>query len=518
LVAALAALALTGSARAVTAPAFSDGDQVHVVAVKTLSPRLFELRLTTPLLTAPTNVQILLPASYDEHPERRYPTLYLFHGTSGGARDWTTKGAAAQTTAGRDLITVMPDAGVESDGGGYFTDWAGGGPRWETWHIKRLIPWIDAQLRTVADRGGRAIVGLSQGGFGAMSYAARHPDLFGVGGGYSGLLDLSANPLIAIPLTTPIINATELGLNGVPPNTIFGDRVTNEINWAAHDPAALAGNLRATSLYAYTGNGNLGPLDPPGPNPGGSAIEAGAHELTELFHQELVARGIPIDYHDYGPGTHTWPYWTRDLRDMLPSLMRDFARPAPAPATVDYESADDPYTQWGWKVDPERPAREFSALLGAGPRGFTLRGSGRATVRTPAVYRPGATATVAITAQDAHTEKQMTVADDGRLELAVPLGPGNPVQQFRLGATTAVYSTRVTIDAPPCPTTLRVKLARPIRSSRASLGKRRLPARRTAHTVTASLAGVAAGAQRVTFVVRMRSGLRRVLRRSVRTC
>jgi S-formylglutathione hydrolase FrmB len=522
LVTALAALVLASSAHAVQPPSFADGAALHVVAVKQLSPRLFELRLTTPLLTAPTNVQILLPADYDANQARRFPVLYLFHGTSGGARDWTKMGDAEQTTSGRALITVMPDAAVESNGGGWFTDWVNGGrfgpPQWETWHIRHLIPWIDQHLRTIADRRGRAIIGLSQGGFGAMSYATRHPDLFGIAGTFSGAVDISANPLIAVPLVTPVVNATEVGLNGVPPNTFFGDRATNEINWAAHDPATLAGNLRATSLYAYTGNGNLGPLDPPGPNLGASAVEAGVHELTTLFHGELLKRGIPIDYHDYGAGTHTWPYWARDLRDVMPALMHDFEQPAAPPATIDYESADDPWSQWGWDVDPQRPAREFSALLRAGPRGFTLRGSGRATVRTPAVYRPGAPATVTITAKDARTEKQMTVADDGRLRMAVPLGPGNPVQQFRLGATTRFYDTRVTIDAPPCPTTLRVRLAGTIRSARATLGRRRLPARRTAHTATVSLAGLAAGAQRVRITVLMRSGERRVLRRSVRTC
>ena len=60
------------------------------------------------------------------------------------------------------------------------------GPRWETFHIDQLIPWIDHNLRTVADRRGRAIAGLSQGGFCSMSYAARHPDLFGVALSFSG--------------------------------------------------------------------------------------------------------------------------------------------------------------------------------------------------------------------------------------------------------------------------------------------------------------------------------------------
>ena len=77
----------------------------------------------------------------------------------------------------------MPDIALSYAGGGWCTDWfnggAGGPPRWETFHIDQLIPWVDRNLRTVANRGGRAIAGLSQGGFCSMSYAARHPDLSG---------------------------------------------------------------------------------------------------------------------------------------------------------------------------------------------------------------------------------------------------------------------------------------------------------------------------------------------------
>ncbi len=121
------------------------------------------------------------------------PVLYLLHRTSGGAADWVTLGDAEQTTAGRPLIVVMPDIGQHYDGGSYCTNWYNGGhygqPRWETFHIDQLIPWVDHNLRTVADRDGRAIAGLSQGGFCAMSYAARHPDLFGAALSFSGVVD-----------------------------------------------------------------------------------------------------------------------------------------------------------------------------------------------------------------------------------------------------------------------------------------------------------------------------------------
>ena len=73
--------------------------------------------------------------------------LYLLHGTSGGAADWTTMGDAEQTTAGKPLIVVMPDIALDDDGGGWCTNWWNakrGGPEWETFHIDQLIPWVDA--------------------------------------------------------------------------------------------------------------------------------------------------------------------------------------------------------------------------------------------------------------------------------------------------------------------------------------------------------------------------------------
>lgn len=528
----LALLLLPSTAAAVATPSFTDGGGVHVVSARALSPRLFALRVTTPLLTAPTNLRILLPADYDAnaHPNRRYPVLWLYHGTSGGAADWTQKGDAEATTAGRELIVVMPDAGVESDGGGWFTDWVNGGrfgpPMWETWHIDRLLPWIDGQLRTRTDRGGSAIFGLSQGGFGALSYASRHPDLFGVAGSFSGADDISANPAIAVTVSTPIITATEVGLDGVPPGTFFGNRLTDEVNWAAHDPATLAGNLRATSLYAYTGNGRPGPLDPPGLNLGGTGIKAGAHELTQLFVGELVKRGIPIDYHDYGPGTHTFPYWARDLRDVVPAIMRDFARPPYVPPTVDYQSADAHFSQWGWDVAMHRPARELAALLRAGASGFTLTGSGSATVQTPAVYAPRRAAKVSVTTQDAHVERAARTDADGRLRVEVPLGPGNPAQQFTVGAVTRTFSTRVRITAPRraascrAHTRLRIVLRQPpgsrVAGARASSGRTRLPVAPRGRGVTVRLGRLSAGQHRVTVVAKQRSRHGRTLTRTLK--
>ena len=94
-------------------------------------------------------------------------------------------------TAGQPLIVVMPDGGR----GGWYSNWHNGGrggpPAWESYHIGQLIPLVDRRFRTVAARRGRAIAGLSMGGFGAFSYAARHPDLFTAAASFSGGLDLN---------------------------------------------------------------------------------------------------------------------------------------------------------------------------------------------------------------------------------------------------------------------------------------------------------------------------------------
>jgi S-formylglutathione hydrolase FrmB len=291
----------------------------------------------------------------------------VLHGTSGGAADWTTMGGAEQATAGRPLIVVMPDIALNDDGGGWCTNWWNAGrrgePEWETFHIDQLIPWIDHNLRTVRSRAGRGIAGLSQGGFCSTSYAARHPDLFGTTLSFSGAPDI-AYDAEAQTLVTPIINLTETVLDGVGANSMFGPRTSEEINWAAHDPTTLAENLADTRILLFTGNGRLGPLDT-GPNPEASAIEAGVAVLTKLFHARLRALGIPSYFDDYGPGTHSRPYWARDLRQSIAPLMHDFSHPLPAPARVTYTSAEPSYAVYGWRVTLRPDVERFTTVARA---------------------------------------------------------------------------------------------------------------------------------------------------------
>jgi S-formylglutathione hydrolase FrmB len=203
---------------ALTPAADAEANALRLVGSKRLDPRLVELKFQTPALSGDTNVRVLLPTGYDPSRLERYPVLYLLHGSADDYRSWTDKGDAERLTAGLPLIVVMPNAG----NGGFYSDWfnhgAGGPPEWETYHVGQLIPWIDAHYRTVASRRGRATAGLSMGGFGAMTYPARHPGMFVAAASFSGAVNSNEYP----PTGEPDESTFDLG----PPYATWGPRQT----------------------------------------------------------------------------------------------------------------------------------------------------------------------------------------------------------------------------------------------------------------------------------------------------
>jgi hypothetical protein len=229
---------------------------------------------------------------------------------------------------------------------------------------------------------------------------------------------------------------------------MFGDPVSEELNWHAHDPTTLAGNLRGMNLFMYTGNGLPGPLDH-GLNPGASLIEGGVAQLTQLFHGRLQALGIPSLYDAYGPGTHIWPYWARDLSWSIDPIINDFAHPLPSPNPVYYTTAAPMYSIFGWGIAIDRAAPELSTLSGATAGGFTLAGSGTATVTTPATYKRRARYRITISNHDGTTVTTERPGANRRLTIHVVLGPANPAQEYTTQAAldggTKVYTASVRI-------------------------------------------------------------------------
>ena len=121
--------------------------------------------------------------------------------------------------------------------------------------------------------------------------------------------------------------------------------------------------------------------------------------------------------------------------------MRRFHRGSRPPARITFRAAEPSFAVYGWSVRLKRPAMEFSQLVGAGRRGFTLTGSGSATVTTPSAYRRGRAYRVTVRGKT----RSVRANRGGRLRIAVALGPGNPMQQYTAGASTRVFKARVAI-------------------------------------------------------------------------
>lgn len=138
-------------------------------------------------------VDVYLPPGYRTHPGRRYPVLYLLHGVPGrpGAFLATVRvGVVEDVLVARGLMQPMILA-LPFGSTGSFTDkeWANGtrpGDRWETFVARDVVRAIDARYRTVPSGRGRALAGLSEGGYGALNIGLHHPREFRVLESWSG--------------------------------------------------------------------------------------------------------------------------------------------------------------------------------------------------------------------------------------------------------------------------------------------------------------------------------------------
>jgi S-formylglutathione hydrolase FrmB len=411
-------------------PTFGNAAGITVLSANPVGDREWQLTVSTAALSQPVRVDILLPEGYSSS-AAHYPVLYLYHGTSGGANDWIDFGNAVAATEPYPLIVVMPDAGYNGDGGSWFTNWwdqhtSLGAANWETFHVNELVPWVDANLRTVADRDGRAIAGLSQGGFGSFTYAARHPDTFVSAGSFSGAADIASNAVVQAGAAS-IIEATAVGLDDVEPDAMFGDPAADRINWQGHDPATLVTNLGDTQLNLWSGNGQPGPLDTPSVQIVPDALIEGAADQSSVFFAQAAKKAhVAYTFDNYGRGTHSWPYWSRDLTQYLPVLMATFEHPPATPSAITYKSIEKTWTQWGWQVSVNRAqAQAFSGLVGASATGYTISTKSQATVTTPAVYSPGATFTVSARGGKVSSGASVTADAAGRLTITTKPSAGH---------------------------------------------------------------------------------------------
>lgn len=300
----LAGAVLAGGCAAPSEPsATAPNKAARVVSVNKIDDRTRDVVLDSPSV-GETRVRLLVPAGFETNPNRRWPVLYLFHGANDPDtyRCWTRSTDVAALTAGLPLLVVMPEAGTE----GYYSDWfnegRSGPPAWETFHLVELRQVLERDWRASNHR---AVAGLSMGGLGAMLYAAHSPHLFRAAVSFSGVLDTLDTPDWPFP------------------PDVWGDRTRHAEIWRQHNPLDRAADLRGISLFVSYGNGDPGPLDTmANPSTVGDQTERQLAPGNATFVHRLGELGIPAEVDAYGPGTHSWPYWQRELHRALPGIMR----------------------------------------------------------------------------------------------------------------------------------------------------------------------------------------------------
>jgi S-formylglutathione hydrolase FrmB len=436
---------------------------VHQSALAGSGGRILTLTLDSPAMGDQQHVDVLLPRGYDASGRTRYPVLYLLHGAGGSFSDWVTHGVEADIdyTSVADhvgpFITVMPDDGKW----GFYSDWYGSDidgassyppPAWTTYDIDELIPWVDAHFPTVASRSGRAIAGLSMGGFGAMSYAARYPDLFTAAGSFSGAVDTDLD----YPVGSEALNLlSSFFTQGAPIQCIWGDPVTQGVVWHADDPTYLAENLASVSLFVASGNGNPGIYDQPGTAAAteDGLIERAIYLMNQNFTAALNASGVPFTQYFYGAGTHSWGYWLRDLAHFLPQMWRAFSSHATVSTTAPFSmrSAAPTFASHGYTFSVDHVAEDFTYLSGVGVSGLSALGTGTLSVLTSANYTPGRTYEITTDGSGlsrAALSVVSVVADGaGRLWFTVNLGGPVALQQvdFTTGSPAGFEDAQVNI-------------------------------------------------------------------------
>lgn len=390
-------------------------------------------------------ISVLLPKNYDPSGATRYPVLYLLHGSLDSHLAYLDHDL--ETVVGdRELIIVTPNDSAN----GSYSDWYGVAPatgdlapRWESFHVGEVIPWVEANFPVRTDRNGRLIAGLSSGGHGAMKYAAANPGLFGVAGSFSG----AVNTTYEYPLYPALSQV--LGLSSLAPGTgpaadcTWGDFHIQHAYWRDNDPTYLAPNLAGLPLWITGGDGTPGEFDTV---PYADPTEIIVHGMSLRFMQALTAAGIAHTDALYGAGTHTWPYWMRAVEQFLDWMTPYLSQHSEAPAAFSHRSARPTFSAWDWHFAIARDVQEFVYLEAVSASGLKATGSGQLKVLSAPLYRPGAAYRIA-----GAVEETRRADAAGRLAFTLDLGPSHPEHQRQFDADATAGWATVTAEIHPLP-------------------------------------------------------------------
>ena len=208
--------------------------------------------------------------------QARYPVVYLLNGYDGNYAQWTkTAPQLAKTADDLKMIFVYPDGGKSS---WYFDSPIDSSMQYESYIIKELVPYVDANFPTKANPKSRAITGLSMGGHGALYLAIRHSDVFGAAGSTSGGVDFR-----------PFPNRWDI-------KKALGEYESNKERWYEYTVMRQVELLKNNQLAII--------------------IDCGVDDIfitvNRALHEKLLQLKIDHDYIERSGG-HNHPYWRSSI-------------------------------------------------------------------------------------------------------------------------------------------------------------------------------------------------------------
>ena len=257
-------------------------------AIAKLPANVTEAKLGSKLMGRAMPYRVILPAGYAKRAGKRYPVIYLLHGLFGSSENWTTLTKLPLYSQNYSAIIVTP----EGENGWYTDSPTKPANRYEDYIVKELIPEIDAKYRTNAARGGRAIAGLSMGGYGALKYGIKYPQMFVLAGSFSGALGA----------------ASFSGGSGVM-SAIF--KSIDEAFGPAGSETRRANDLFSLVRDASSEKIKTFPF---------IYLDCGTEDFLFQNNREFVAvlneKKVPHEFREL-PGAHAWPYWDKQVIEFL---------------------------------------------------------------------------------------------------------------------------------------------------------------------------------------------------------
>jgi len=249
-------------------------------------------------IASPVGYCALLPPSYDTQPAKKFPVLYFLHGLGGdqtflvSTGGWNVIVDAWEQKRFSEFVIITPEAGNS-----FYITSKSGKTKYEDFFIRDFVPQMEKKFRLLGTRSGRAISGVSMGGYGALRFAFKYPQMF----------------VSAAGLMPALMEELPHGSRNVGFTMFFGSAFGSPLDesfWKANTPFVYARTANFAGMRVFL---SCGEQD-------GYGFDRGTREMDKLLAQRHVTHVTRLS-----PGQHDWQFVLRYLLESMEYQAKSFA-------------------------------------------------------------------------------------------------------------------------------------------------------------------------------------------------